>query len=302
MSWFTKHITLVYLPEETSLVKKFRLPLPWATTLGFIFLGILFAWGWVLVDYYQLRSNVGFLEKNKQAYFKAENRIQIFKNRQREASLYLDHLKELHFKLKSITSSQASNFTLSSEEIQAQKLQVQKAKKKGVMEIINLNAEQVDEDLQAKQKRLDNLLAFYQEEADPLSRIPNTWPVRGLLITEFGIRFDTLTGQSSPQQGIVFATRSFAPVIASAEGIVEFAGPDDLYEHLVIIDHGNGIRTRYGNLASPAVKTGDPVRRGQVLAQVAGTGRTTGPQLYYEVLLNYIPQNPVKFLPINDQD
>lgn len=297
MSWFGKHITLVFLPQETSSVRRARLPLPIFILILGLILGIAVLWFWVIYDYFELRRNLVYLEKNKQAYIDVQAQVKTFDQLYQDTSLHEDHVKELHYRLRRLTSLQSNRGVKLFVDPEVKLKQQIAARELGILEVIAADTMQVDQNIQLREKRIKNIIAFYQEEASPLSRYPSIWPVKGVLTTEFGMKFDSLTGQRKPHHGIVFATRSFSPVIAPADGIVEYAGFDEVYENLVVLDHGNGIKTRFGNLSTPEVLQGDIVRRGDLLAQIGNTGRTTGPQLYYEIILNGIPQHPVKFIP-----
>jgi murein DD-endopeptidase MepM/ murein hydrolase activator NlpD len=85
-------------------------------------------------------------------------------------------------------------------------------------------------------------------------------------------------------------------VNAPSDGTVVFAGLEGGYGNVIVIDHGYGIKTRYGHLSKMLVKAGDRVKRGVPIAAVGNTGRSTGPHLHYEVRVNGIPQNPRKFI------
>jgi murein DD-endopeptidase MepM/ murein hydrolase activator NlpD len=86
-------------------------------------------------------------------------------------------------------------------------------------------------------------------------------------------------------------------VAAPANGVVTEAGWKGGYGQMVEVDHGNGLKTRYGHLSKIEVTPGQPVTRGQLLAFVGSTGRSTGPHLHYELRLNDRPINPRRFLP-----
>ena len=75
-----------------------------------------------------------------------------------------------------------------------------------------------------------------------------------------------------------------------------FSGLEGGYGNVIVIDHGYGIKTRFGHLSKLLVKAGDRVKRGALIANVGNTGRSTGPHLHYEVRVNGIPQNPRKFI------
>ena len=86
------------------------------------------------------------------------------------------------------------------------------------------------------------------------------------------------------------------PVHAPSDGTVVFAGTEGGYGKVLVIDHGYGVKTRYGHLSEIFVKPGDRVLRGSKVAAVGNTGRSTGPHLHYEVRVNGIPENPRKFI------
>jgi len=302
MSWWDKHITLVYLPQETSEVKKIRLPLHLFILLVLALAGGIFTWGWVVYDYFTLRANLAFLEQNKRAFFEVNNEVETYDARYQDADHHLQHLNELHYKLRVLTSLEKPAPAPEAIEEEARVQNLLKAKKDSILSVIAQDVKDEDHDIEQTGKQLATLLSFLAEEASPLKRIPSIWPVKGLLTTEFGRRADRLTGQVKPQHGVVFATRSFAPVLATAEGIVEYAGPDEVLENLIVVDHGNGLKTRYGNVGTPEVAKDQIVRQGAAIAQVANTGRTSGPQLYYEILFDGVPQNPVKFIRVSPSE
>lgn len=126
--------------------------------------------------------------------------------------------------------------------------------------------------------------------------VPSTAPVDGPVGSGFGFRHDPLSGRAALHTGLDFSAETGTPVAAAAGGVVASVDWHVQYGQLVEIDHGNGLLTRYAHLSKSMVKPGDIVRRGQVIAKVGSTGRSTGAHLHFEVLLQGVPQNPVKFL------
>jgi len=112
----------------------------------------------------------------------------------------------------------------------------------------------------------------------------------------FGYRIDPFTGQQTLHEGIDFITDTGTPVIAAAGGVVQFAGIHPQYGHMIDIDHGNDLVTRYAHLSKVMVKEGDVLQRGRRIADSGNTGRSTGPHLHFEVRFHGAPQNPTKFL------
>ena len=125
---------------------------------------------------------------------------------------------------------------------------------------------------------------------------PTIWPVRGWVSSKFGFRTSPFSGRRVFHEGLDIAARYGLPVRATAKGIVVFAGEKAGYGNIVTIDHGYGYMTRYGHNSSLTVKVGDKVEKGDVIAKVGSTGRSTGPHVHYEVLVNGIPVNPQKFI------
>jgi murein DD-endopeptidase MepM/ murein hydrolase activator NlpD len=128
------------------------------------------------------------------------------------------------------------------------------------------------------------------------SAMPNLWPVEGQITGSFGERIDPFRGEGAFHMGVDISAELGVAVIAPADGIVEFADQLGGYGRCVVLEHGGGISTRYGHLSGFAVVAGQRVRRGDVIAYVGNTGRSTGPHLHYEVRINATPVNPYKYL------
>lgn len=128
-------------------------------------------------------------------------------------------------------------------------------------------------------------------------RLPLARPMEGVQITSsFGLRQDPITGRMARHEGIDFGARRGTPVNATAAGRVVHAGRRSNYGLIVEIDHGLGFRTLYAHLDKVLVQPGQVVDAGARIGLSGNTGRSTGPHLHYEVLLNGTPVNPIKFL------
>jgi murein DD-endopeptidase MepM/ murein hydrolase activator NlpD len=127
--------------------------------------------------------------------------------------------------------------------------------------------------------------------------IPDGRPVRaGFVSSYFGARQDPFTGHQAFHKGIDMATQAGADVVAVAAGVVTFAGERAGYGTMVEVSHGNGYVTRYGHNAKTLVHVGQTVTRGEALALVGSTGRSTGPHVHFEVLRNGRQVNPLSFI------
>jgi murein DD-endopeptidase MepM/ murein hydrolase activator NlpD len=125
---------------------------------------------------------------------------------------------------------------------------------------------------------------------------PNLWPVEGPITGSFGERIDPFNGEGAFHRGVDISASYGQPVIAPADGVVSFADFMGGYGRAIELDHGHGMSTRYGHLASYAVVPGQYVRRGDTIGYVGSSGRSTAPHLHYEVRINDTPVNPHKFL------
>ena len=133
--------------------------------------------------------------------------------------------------------------------------------------------------------------ASYASDSAPHTT-PSIWPAAGYVSSPYGLRFNG----TEFHQGIDIAADMGAPIVATADGVVTAAGWNGGYGNMVDVDHGGGIVTRYGHASALAVTVGQQVRRGEVIAYVGSTGRSTGPHVHYEVRVNGAPVNPAGYL------
>lgn len=127
--------------------------------------------------------------------------------------------------------------------------------------------------------------------------VPTQQPVQvGNVGSSFGWRIDPFTGRSALHTGLDFQADPGTPILAAAGGVVVASELHPAYGNMVEIDHGNALITRYAHASKVWVRIGDLVKRGQKIADVGTTGRSTGPHLHFEVLVQGVPQNPQKFL------
>ena len=139
---------------------------------------------------------------------------------------------------------------------------------------------------------------------DRLARkaVPTTMPVpMGYFSSNYGYRLDPITGRSSFHTGVDLIAPIGTPIVAAAGGVVSTVGFVPEYGNIVEVDHDNGLTSRYAHLSKFLVKAGDVVLKGQPIAHVGATGRTTGPHLHFEVREKGIPLNPNKFLSLGNQ-
>jgi murein DD-endopeptidase MepM/ murein hydrolase activator NlpD len=169
------------------------------------------------------------------------------------------------------------------------------------LKITGQDADSLDMDLLKNQinntiEKVSEIRAFLKEQRDLYMATPKGWPVMGRITSKFGNREHPILGRQQFHHAIDIATNTDTPIKATADGIVSFSGWRAGYGNLVIIEHGFGYETRYAHNSSNAVQVGQRVTRGDIIARVGSTGRTTGPHLSYEVWHNGKPVNPIGFI------
>ncbi|MFT3817082.1 MAG: M23 family metallopeptidase [Rubrivivax sp.] len=127
-------------------------------------------------------------------------------------------------------------------------------------------------------------------------RVPSAPPVDGPVGSGFGFRPDPFTGRAALHSGLDFPAEPGTAIKASAGGVVRFADQHPEYGQMLELDHGNGLVTRYAHCQKLLVKPGQLIKRGQIVAEVGSSGRSTGPHLHFEVLVDGAPQDPARFL------
>ncbi len=145
-------------------------------------------------------------------------------------------------------------------------------------------------------RRLGTVERAFGEQSERLSRIPSIVPVRGLMGSGFGWRRDPFTGLRQFHRGLDVSAPEGTPVRAPADGIVVKTERNGGYGRVLYISHGDGVVTRYGHLSAYKVRPGARVRRGDVIALVGSSGRSTASHLHYEILVRGQHVNPMKYI------
>jgi len=152
-------------------------------------------------------------------------------------------------------------------------------------------------DIEQRSDQLGVLEALLVTGSAQRKFLPTLSPVEeGWFSSNFGWRIDPFSGQKSFHEGIDFPSETGTAILAAASGKVIYAEVHPAYGKMIEIDHGNGLVSRYAHSSALFVKEGDLVVRGQRIASVGSSGRSTGPHLHFEVRLNGVPQNPARFL------
>lgn len=160
------------------------------------------------------------------------------------------------------------------------------------------------------QKRLasfQEIAWFITNQRSLLRSTPSIWPASGQLTSPFGYRFSPFQNYGSEghggriHAGIDIGNRPETPISATADGVVRYAGWSGGYGIMVLVDHGFGYTTLYGHTSKTTVRAGEHIQRGQLIAYMGTSGRSTGTHLHYEVWVHERPVNPLKYLQVRSE-
>jgi murein DD-endopeptidase MepM/ murein hydrolase activator NlpD len=140
------------------------------------------------------------------------------------------------------------------------------------------------------------LLRVLRENRDAIASMPTIWPVDGFISSPFGVRSSSFSGRSEFHKGLDIRARIGTPITAPGRGGVSMAGGDGAYGLSVELQHSRAITTKYGHMQRIVVREGQQVKRGDVIGFVGTTGRSTGPHLHYEVKINGVQVNPMRYI------
>jgi murein DD-endopeptidase MepM/ murein hydrolase activator NlpD len=143
---------------------------------------------------------------------------------------------------------------------------------------------------------LQMLIEYFEDKRSLYASTPSVWPVRGWVTSHFGNRTSPFSGILKFHEGMDIAAQTGVPVVAPADGVVIRAGFGTGYGNMVAISHGYGIKTLFAHNSRLNVKAGQRIKRGDVIAFIGDSGSSTGPHLHYEVRVNGLPVNPVRYL------
>ncbi len=155
---------------------------------------------------------------------------------------------------------------------------------------------QLTTDIQLEQVRQQELVEAFRGDMRLLASTPTIWPTEGWVTSPFCKRTNPFTGRPDFHQGVDISGKIGTPIFSPADGVVTFVGDDGPFGKTMVIKHGSGLVTRYSHLHRYHVKEGQNIQRGEMVADMGNSGRSTGPHLHYEVRLNGTPVDPMRYI------
>jgi murein DD-endopeptidase MepM/ murein hydrolase activator NlpD len=253
-------------------------------------------------DYIQVRKKSFELNRLRQETQTQRSQIHFFSSKLEDIEKELSKLKDFDKRIRIIANLEKGQETTSlmgmggpSPSDIRERLRAEKDER-GLVHQMKSDIERLKSEATSQEESLSELERLLQTKKEVLVHTPSIWPAQGWVTSGFGFRTNPFTGLTQMHEGIDISNRVGTPIIAPAEGIISDIGNDWAYGRILVISHGFGITTRYSHLSKVLVRVGRKIKRGDRIAEVGVSGRTTGPHLHYEVRLNGIPVNPMRYI------
>jgi len=253
-------------------------------------------------DYIQIRKKTFELNQLRQETQEQRSKIHFFSSKIEDLEGQLSKLKDFDKKIRIIANlekgQEATPFMgmggPSPSDVR-EKLRVEKDEK-GLVQQMRTDIERLKSEAASREESLSELEKLLQTKKDVLISTPSVWPVQGWVTSGFGFRMNPFTGLTQMHEGVDISNRMGTLIVAPADGIISDIGSDWVHGKILVISHGFGMITRYSHLDKVLVRVGQKVKRGDKIGEVGMSGKTTGPHLHYEVRLNGIPVNPMRYI------
>jgi murein DD-endopeptidase MepM/ murein hydrolase activator NlpD len=266
-----------------------------------VFFVVLFFW--VLQDYHAMKTEMPQLAQLEKE--KAQQKTQFLHLAQRidQITQKMGELKEFDRKLKVMVNLETSEDEAQFEGVGGSdqtlldpKYTMAKTHRE-LVDSMHRSLDNLEDEVALGEKDKIELHKFLENQQMLLASTPSIWPTKGWMSSRFGYRISPFTGKREFHKGIDICTRMSAPIVVPADGIVSNISWDRGYGRLLSVKHGYGLMTRYAHIKEALVKKGQYVKRGEAVALVGNSGRSTGPHLHYEVHLNGLAVNPLRYIP-----
>lgn len=297
-----KFYTIMVTSDITSKMHRFVISKHLVKTLAIISCCFMASFIFLLYSYISLSKEGSFLKKLKRETTRQKIELQTYANAVKDLERELSYMERFDKKLRLIASLDKSERVSNPGGVGGPSLEDESsslaplARKEEVEKKLKQDLAKLSKAITKQGDSLRELEGFFRYQRSLLASSPSIWPAKGWVTSGFGYRKSPYTGEKEMHNGIDIAGRFGAPVVGAADGIVLYAGGDESYGNVIEIDHGFGMITRYGHNSENLVRIGQRVRKGELIAKMGNTGRSTGPHLHFEVLMNGVPINPNRYI------
>lgn len=295
-------LTIVPVPKDTKRVLRIRLPSLFLVLTAFACLFGLAFFAFVFDQYFVLKGRMPRLAALEQEVAHRERQFTELAQKIDEIAANLSELKDFDRKLKGIikpeTEEGGAEIGGIGGSVPGGSVPVHAAAQshEDVVRALHQALDSLDQEVSLRKQERSELQKFLEDQKILLASTPSIWPTKGWVSSRFGYRTSPFNDQREFHRGIDISTRMNAPVVCPADGVVESVSSDPGYGRTLEVNHGFGLLTRYAHLQKALVKPGQYVKRGETIALVGSSGRTTGPHLHYEVELKGVPVDPLRYI------
>lgn len=298
-----KKYTIMIVPDETTRVRRYHVPKVFIRGL-LVVAGILVVGaGFILADYYDIKQMVSDMERLRLETRQQKQQLLAFTRSIDDLQTEMTRLRQFDTKLRvmadldgvvypeqimGIGGENPEPFNPMESELSFQDQALISSMKTGIARLKT--------EASIQERSFQELVEYLEDQKSLLASTPAIWPVRGWKTSGFGYRTSPFTGRRELHKGVDVATRTGTPIIAPADGLVLFTGREGGFGNMIVIDHGYGIITKFAHCSTIEAKVGQKVKRGDIVARVGNTGRSTGPHMHYEVAVNGVPVNPMRYI------
>jgi murein DD-endopeptidase MepM/ murein hydrolase activator NlpD len=293
-----QYLTILTLPGDSTRARQFKIPLGLYKGFRYLALPIAGIVGYVLFDYGAMLVRMNEAAKLKRENVTQKIELQTLSAKINELESHLQRLAVFDKKIRTLsnTGKPPKGETIGAGGPAPETFPTLEGKKEDLLKKMRADLDQLSKEVTLQEKSFSELEEFFLKRSSILSSTPSVWPTRGWVTSLFGRRVDPFTGQAETHEGIDISNRPGTPVIATANGIVTKVSIDPYLGKNVEINHGYGMKTIYGHLSAVYVPIGRRVKRGEKIAAIGNTGRSTGSHLHYEVIINGTKTNPTKYI------
>ncbi len=289
------------MPDGTNRIKRFRIPrfLLAFLILSLVLLGV--SLPWIIRDYRTIKTRMprlAILETENQQY---KDQLVYLAKRIELATKQMEGLRAFDRKLKGMLNLETEEEMENMGGIGVPPSVITDPKvieedQKGSILVMHRSLDHLDDEMASGDLDRNEIYRFLENQKIVLASTPSILPTKGWLSSRFGYRTSPFTDKKEFHRGIDIGSRIGSPIVAPADGIVSYRGRQNGHGNLLVLKHGYGLVTKYAHLKKALAKKGQPVKRGETIALVGNTGRSTGAHLHYEVHLNKVPVDPLGYV------
>lgn len=298
-----EYFTFMFVPGPNSRVRTLSISKSVIKSVFLSFVALIVASLYLVYEYNEVKDKVWELQSMREELKQQKAQVQNF------ALNLLDYKRQM-FMLRDLDTKLRRAVSLGPRDRAQQVLGIGGPDELGIQNLASMGEKKQDEALKEMHQELTQLkgaasrqeaslqmlIEYFEDKRSLYASTPSVWPVRGWVTSHFGNRTSPFSGILKFHDGMDIAAQTGTPVMAPADGVVVKAGFGTGYGNMVEISHGYGIKTLFAHNSRLNVKAGQRVRRGDVVAYVGDSGSSTGPHLHYEVKVNGLSVNPVKYL------